>query len=92
MSVSPGTSSGNRVVITGVGSITNLGPDAASTWAAMREGRSGITLLDGDEFARHAGQWDVRIGGQIRGWDPVTAGVCDSREVRRTDRFSLLGL
>lgn len=92
MSVSPGKSGENRVVVTGLGGITNLGHDASSTWSAMREGRSGITPLDGEEFSRHAGHWDVKIGGQIRGWDPVSVGVCDSREARRTDRFSLLGL
>lgn len=32
----------HRVVITGMGALTALGHDAASTWDAMREGRSGI--------------------------------------------------
>jgi 3-oxoacyl-[acyl-carrier-protein] synthase II len=92
MSSSAGTSGAPRIVITGMGALTNLGLNASSTWASMREGRSGITELAGEEFARHAGHWTVKIGGQIRGWDPVATGVCDSREARRTDRFSLLGL
>lgn len=92
MSSPAGKSSTPRIVITGMGALTNLGQSAPATWEAMREGRSGITELDGEEFSRHAGHWDVKIGGQIRNWDPVTSGVCDSREVRRTDRFSLLGL
>ncbi|HLO40788.1 MAG TPA: beta-ketoacyl-ACP synthase II [Phycisphaerales bacterium] len=92
MSSSAGTSGAPRIVITGMGAITNLGLNAASTWSSMREGRSGITELAGEEFARHAGHWTVKIGGQIRGWDPVATGVCDTREARRTDRFSLLGV
>ncbi len=92
MSSPAGKSNQTRVVITGMGALTNLGHNAQDTWSAMREGRSGITPLEGEEFTRHAGHWDVKIGGQIRGWDPVASGVCDSREARRTDRFSLLGL
>lgn len=77
-----------RIVITGVGAVTNLGFDAASTWAGMREGRSGITKLEGEDFARW--EWDVRIGGQIKGWDP--ASVMDSREAKRIDRFTHLAM
>ena len=32
-----------RVVITGIGAVTNIGLNADATWASMREGRSGIT-------------------------------------------------
>ncbi|MCC6425800.1 MAG: beta-ketoacyl-ACP synthase II [Phycisphaerales bacterium] len=92
MSLPVGPSNASRIVITGMGAVTNLGVGAGPTWAGMREGRSGIGTLEGEEFARHSGHWDVKIAGQIRGWDPVAAGICDTREARRTDRFSLLGL
>jgi nodulation protein E len=36
-----------RVVITGMGCVSALGPTAAATWAAMREGRAGIGPLSG---------------------------------------------
>ena len=36
-----------RVVITGMGCVSALGPSASATWAAMREGRSGIGPLLG---------------------------------------------
>lgn len=36
-----------RVVITGMGCVSALGPSATATWAAMREGRSGIGPLLG---------------------------------------------
>ena len=37
---------GPRVVISGIGLVTGLGPDAASTWSAVREGRCGLHLVD----------------------------------------------
>jgi 3-oxoacyl-[acyl-carrier-protein] synthase II len=80
----------SRVVITGAGAVTNLGHDAPTTWQAMREGRSGITRIDDEDFAKHAGSWDVRIAGQVRGWDPTTR--IDARECRRLDRCTQLGL
>ena len=44
-------SSRPTVVVTGLGAITPLGGDVASTWEGMLAGRSGITRLD-DEWAR----------------------------------------
>lgn len=79
-----------RVVITGMGAVTNLGTDAASTWAAMREGRSGISRIEGDDFAAHDSKWTVRIGGQIKDWTP--GGFIEPREVKRLDRFALFGM
>ncbi|MBL8990271.1 MAG: beta-ketoacyl-ACP synthase II [Phycisphaerae bacterium] len=80
----------HRIVITGVGAVTNLGPDAATTWAAMREGRSGISAIEGEEFARWNDKWEVRIGGQVRGFDPTK--TMDFREARRLDRFAQLAM
>lgn len=84
------SSSGPRIVITGMGAVSNLGHDANSTWAAMREGRSGITLIEGDEFTQYGDHWTVKIGGQIKGWD--TSSFLEHREAKRQDRFSHLGL
>jgi 3-oxoacyl-[acyl-carrier-protein] synthase II len=74
-----------------MGALTNLGLDASSTWAAMREGRSGISTIEGEEFARYGdSKWDVTIAGQIKGWD--IGSILDHREAKRLDRFSQLGL
>jgi 3-oxoacyl-[acyl-carrier-protein] synthase II len=81
--------SDRRVVITGMGAVTNLAPSAPGTWEAMREGRSGVSPIVGEEFDRHEG-WSVRIAGQVKGWDP--ASVLDPREARRLDRVTHLGL
>jgi 3-oxoacyl-[acyl-carrier-protein] synthase II len=56
----------HRVVVTGMGMVTPLGPDMESTWKALREGRSGvghITLFDATTFptriAAEAKQFDL---------------------------------
>ena len=86
----PARQSGPRVVITGMGAVTNLGLDAATTWAGMREGRSGISRIEGDDFAAHDAKWTVRVGGQIKNFVP--GAFIDAREARRIDRFALLGM
>ncbi|WP_412505684.1 beta-ketoacyl-[acyl-carrier-protein] synthase family protein [Roseovarius sp. SYSU LYC5161] len=55
-----------RVVITGAGTINSLGHSVPQTLAAMREGRCGIGDLDFRDVDRLA----IRIGGQVRGYDP----------------------
>jgi 3-oxoacyl-[acyl-carrier-protein] synthase II len=79
-----------RIVVTGLGAITNLGLDAATTWAGMREGRSGISRIGGENFGRYKDTWSVRIGGQIRGFDPLKR--IEHREAKRLDRFTHLGV
>jgi 3-oxoacyl-[acyl-carrier-protein] synthase II len=79
-----------RIVITGIGAVTNLGLDARSTWAGMREGRSGVARIEGEAFGRYKDTWTVRIAGQIKGFDPTR--VIEAREAKRLDRFTQLGV
>lgn len=79
-----------RVVVTGIGAVTGLGHDAPSTWDGMVAGGSGISTIDNPEFEPWSGQWQVRIAGQARGWDP--ASRLDAREARRIDRCAQLGI
>ena len=80
-----------RVVVTGVGGITNIGHDAPSIWHSMSEGRSGISEIDLPDFNQWSDdEWHVKIAGQIRDWDSTTR--LDKREVRRLDRFAVLGV
>ena len=49
-------SAARRVAITGVGMVTPVGNDAATTWASLLAGRSGggqITLFDASGFPVH---------------------------------------
>ena len=56
----------HRVVITGQGAFCALGASAPEVSAAMREGRCGIGPLDFEDVDRLS----IRIGAQIRGYDP----------------------
>lgn len=56
----------NRVAITGVGMISAAGLTAAESWAAVREGRSGIGPLAIDRQEVLAGS----VAAQVRGFDP----------------------
>ena len=55
-----------RVVITGAGTINPLGHSVAETYAAMKAGTCGIGELDIRDVDRLA----IRIGGQVRGYEP----------------------
>ncbi|MBN8644445.1 MAG: beta-ketoacyl-ACP synthase II [Planctomycetes bacterium] len=84
-------SRGERVVITGVGCICPVGHDAASSWDAMVRGQSGIATVTGDAFAKWGpDHWSVTIAGQVKNWDEAT--YIDKRDVRRLDRFAVLGI
>ncbi|MBC6416427.1 MAG: beta-ketoacyl-[acyl-carrier-protein] synthase family protein [Rhodospirillales bacterium] len=57
----------HRVAITGLGCISALGLDVASTWAGLKAGRSGIkplTQVGGERLT-------VKIAGQVEGFDPL---------------------
>ncbi|MHB8719197.1 MAG: beta-ketoacyl-ACP synthase II [Candidatus Dormibacteria bacterium] len=75
-----------RVVITGMGAVSPLGLDVASSWAACREGVSGagpITQFDSSALTVH-------IAAEVRGFDAAAAvGV---KEARRTSRCTQLAI
>ncbi|MBX3380194.1 MAG: beta-ketoacyl-ACP synthase II [Phycisphaeraceae bacterium] len=86
-------SSSRRVVVTGIGALTNIGLDAASTWAGMREGRSGIRKVESEFFQRYK-SWSVTIAGEVTGWDPCGGPIpaMEFREAKRLDRVTQLGM
>jgi nodulation protein E len=57
-----------RVVITGAGTINPLGHSVPATLEAMREGRCGIGPLE----MRDVERLSIRIGGQVKDYDPDT--------------------
>jgi len=56
-----------RVAITGVGIISALGLNAEDTWASLREGRSGITPIEGVDY--HKLILRFQNAAQVRGFD-----------------------
>ena len=75
-----------RVVVTGMGALSALGNDVASTWDGLLAGRSGIRTIQAFNPARLTS----RIAGEVRDFD--ASGVLDRKDMRRTDRYIQLGL
>ncbi len=71
-----------RVVITGQGTINALGHDVPSTLRAMREGTCGITQLE----LRDVERLTVRIGAQVKGYDPDA--LFNRQQIALYDRFT----
>ena len=75
-----------RVVVTGMGAITPLGHDVASTWTRLCQGESGVgpvTLFDASNLR-------TRIAAEVKGFEPVAH--FGRREARHYDRFSQFAL
>ncbi|MGH7607237.1 MAG: beta-ketoacyl-ACP synthase II [Gemmatimonadales bacterium] len=71
-----------RVAVTGLGLVTPVGNDVASTWAALIAGRSGagpITRFDSTLLPVH-------FACEVKGFDPGL--YMEKKEVRRYDLFS----
>jgi 3-oxoacyl-[acyl-carrier-protein] synthase II len=70
-----------RVVVTGMGMVTALGNDVASTFEGLVAGRSGVTPVDTFDTSR----LNVRIAAAVRDFDP--SAILDRKDVRRMDRY-----
>jgi 3-oxoacyl-[acyl-carrier-protein] synthase II len=75
------SNSKRRVVITGLGAVSDVGADVTTMWSALLEGRSGIGPITAFE---QGDEWLVRIAGEARDWSPSPR--IDAREARRMDR------
>ncbi|NWK56896.1 beta-ketoacyl-ACP synthase II [Verrucomicrobiaceae bacterium N1E253] len=76
-----------RVVITGVGVLSPLGNDLESTWAGLKEGKSGIgpiTLLDPEPYS-------TKIAGEVRGFEAAPF-FNTPKDARRCDRYTQFGV
>src|SRR2546430_2677986 len=76
-----------RVVITGLGAISPLGNDVETFWSNLKNGVSGIQVID----AFDPSAYDCRIGGQVCEFDPKPF-FKNPKDVRRTDRFTQLAM
>ena len=72
----------HRVLVTGIGIVSPLGLDVATTWDGIVNGRSGvdfITAFDTEGF-------DTHFAAEVKGFDPEN--YLDRKEARRMDRFA----
>jgi len=73
-------------VVTGIGALTPLGLDMATTWDNLIAGKSGIdyiTLFDASDM-------EVKFAGEVKGFEPTD--YIDRKNVRRMDRFAQLAV
>lgn len=77
-----------RVVVTGIGLLTAIGDDAATTWDALLAGRSGIRpIASYDPAPLH-----TRLGAEIDGFDPLRfASRKFLRMLNRGDQLAVAG-
>ncbi|KRG48994.1 3-oxoacyl-ACP synthase [Stenotrophomonas panacihumi] len=75
-----------RVVVTGMGMVSPLGNDLASSWEGIVNGRSGI----GPITHIPAEQFTTRIAGEIRDFDPTL--YASAKDVKKMDTFIHYGI
>ena len=75
-----------RVVVTGIGAVTPLGNDIATTWDGIVNGRSGL----GPVTRFPEGVLPVKYAAEVKHFDPLK--YFDAKEVRRTDIFEQYGV
>ena len=75
-----------RIVITGMGMVSALGTDVASTWTGLVAGRSGVARITSFDPSRLTAQ----IAAEVKDFD--ASGVLDRKDMRRTDRYIQFGL
>jgi 3-oxoacyl-[acyl-carrier-protein] synthase II len=80
----PGTRS--RVVVTGLGAITPLGNDVATTWTALLAGKSGASRISKFDVTQHT----VTFGAEVKNFNPDA--WIDPKESKRMDPFVQFGV
>lgn len=78
--------SNRRVVVTGLGLITPLGNDVATTWNALKNGASGIGPIEHFDVS----EFSTRFGGTIKDFD--CSQFMALKDARRMDVFMHYGI
>ena len=76
----------SRVVVTGMGLVTSVGNDVASTWEALCQGKSGISEIDRYDTSRHR----VHFAAQVKSFDPSL--YMDRKDIRRNDQYEHMAI
>lgn len=75
-----------RVVVTGLGMLSPIGNDVATSWQHALAGQSGASLIDSFD----ASDYSVRISAAVKGFDPEPH--LDRKDQRRMDPFIQYGM
>src|SRR5215211_8587283 len=73
---------GQRIVVTGIGVVSPVGHDAASSWDALVGGKSGIARITRFDPTGY----QTTFAGEVKDFDPVAR--MGRKDARRTDRYS----
>mgnify|MGYP003950302927 CR=1 FL=1 len=76
-----------RVVVTGLGAVTDLGVGAGALWSGLCESCSGISTITAFE---HDDDWSTIIAGEASDFDPES--VMSAPDARKADRACQLGM
>lgn len=77
---------GRRVVVTGLGMVSPLGLDVASSWSGILAGKSGAATIETFDVS----DYSVQFAATVKGFDPT---VCmEAKEARRVDVFVQYGM
>jgi 3-oxoacyl-[acyl-carrier-protein] synthase II len=76
-----------RVVVTGLGAVTDVGNTVPEFWKSLVEGRSGIGPIT--SFTPTP-EWTVNFAGEVRDLHPEKR--IDPKSISRMDRFSVFGM
>jgi 3-oxoacyl-[acyl-carrier-protein] synthase II len=76
----------DRIAITGFGAVSPLGNDAPSTWEALREGRSGVSVLEAD----WASELPTQIAGTVSDTFSESLAVREVKRLDRCEQFTLV--
>ncbi|MTI54392.1 beta-ketoacyl-ACP synthase II [Geosporobacter ferrireducens] len=71
-----------RVVITGMGVVTSLGIGAHKLWQSVRNGKTGISMIERIDVS----DLPTKVGAEIKDFAP--ADFIEKKEVKRMDRFA----
>ncbi len=75
-----------RVVVTGLGMVSPIGNDVASSWENCLAGKSGIGLIQSFDTT----EFNCKIAGEVKDFDP--SKYLAPKEARRLDRFMQFGI
>ncbi len=77
-----------RVVVTGLGTLNACGSDVATSWDAVRHGRSGITNVT--RFDARAFEMPCNVAGELKGFDPLD--WVQKRDIKKLDLMTMYGI
>ncbi len=76
-----------RVVVTGVGLVTALGTGTEKTWNAIKEGKTGLGLIESFDATENP----VKVAAEVKDFDPIEFGIAkkEIKKLARNTQFAI---